>query len=205
MATYAGASVSVLSGDDSARMELSGASWTGAAVAIQGGPAPFIDRLGSLAMNLGLATQNGRRDVSGDSWLVQRVTTLLAQLTGRLDLTGQVWVGRFIPISAVYRNADRVTLAGLAVDLAGNPLRQVQLQFIGLTVQDHFFGSGTDGNGIYVAYLDTGDSYDAYAFSPSRGQVFKLDHQTPGPNTTTLVFRLLTKRGGADGFGLKAA
>lgn len=174
---------------------------------------------GSASLPVWLATPDGRRDVSGDAFqgLVQTLVSTIAgtrlDATGgpyqgllaviaaadasfRLDATGQAWFGRFIPISAVYRNADRVTLAGLAVNLAGQPLRSVQIQFIGETVQDHFFGAGTDTAGVYVAYLETGDTYTAYAFSPTTGIVFKLDHQETGPNTTTLVFRQVTKRGG---------
>jgi hypothetical protein len=113
-----------------------------------------------------------------------------------LDATGSLLVGRFIPLSAVYRSADRITLAGLAVDLGGAPLRSVQLQFIGETVQQHFFGSSTDSNGIYVAYLEVGDSYAAYAYSAATGLVWRLEKENPEPNTTTLVFRRLTKRGG---------
>lgn len=196
MAIFEGVAIGVQGGDDVARLEGSGQSWTGAAFQVQGSPAPFIERLGSMAFQVALATPAGRDDTNGDVWTVHRIATLLAQITGRHDMTGQLWVGRFIPISAVYKNSDRITLAGVALDLSGQPLRAMQLQFIGETVQEHFAGASTDGNGIYVAYLDTGDTYTAYAFSVGRGFVYKLDHQEAGPNTTTLVFKLLTKRGG---------
>jgi hypothetical protein len=206
MTTYTAQRVATQQADGTARMEGSGASWTGAEVTMQGGPAPFIQRGGSTALQVFAGNLAGRQDLTGDAWLVHRVQVLTATLTGRLDMTGQVWVGRFIPISAVYRNADRITLAGIATDLAGVPLRTVQLQFIGETVQQHFFGGSTDANGIYVAFLDVGDDYTAYAYSAGTGIVWRLDRMDKQANTTTLVFRQVTKRGGfGEGIFLQGA
>ncbi len=196
MTTYDSQRIAALQGDATGRVEESGATWTGAELTLQGGPAPFIERGGSTAFQVIQGNLIGRRDASGDAWLLRRIQTLLATITGRVELNGSVWIGRFIPVTAVYKNSDKITLAGVAVDLSNQPLRAMQLQFIGQTVQEHFAGSSTDANGIYVAYLDTGDTYTAYAFSVGRGFVYQLDHQETGPNTTTLVFKLLTKRGG---------
>ena len=206
MTTYTGAQIGVFTGDDTSRMEGSGVSWTGAELTMQGDQPPFILRGGSAAFAVAFGDLAGRRDVSGDSWLVHRIQILTATLAGRLDLTGQVWVGRFIAVSAVYRNADRITLAGIATNLAGQPLRNVQLQFIGETVQQHFFGGSTDANGIYVAFLEVGDDYTAYAYSATTGIVWRLDHEDVQPNTTALVFRQVTKRGGfGEGLFLQGA
>jgi hypothetical protein len=196
MATFTGVALNPATGDDTSRIDLSGATYDGLAFAVAGGEAPFIERGGSLAMNLATALWVDHEPLSGDSWLHRRIQTLLADLTGRVDLNGTIWVGRFIPVTAVYKNSDKITLAGVAVDLSNQPLRMMQLQFIGQTVQEHFAGASTNADGIYVAYLDTGDTYTAYAFSVGRGFVYQLDHQEAGPNTTTLVFKLLTKRGG---------
>ena len=204
MTTYDGVALGVVLGDDVGPY-LGQATLSGVGLAIQGGPDPAYPRGGSSAFASIAAVWGGRLDATGGPIEARVLSAIATTLAGRLDTTGAVLVGRFIPISAVYRNADRITLAGFATDLAGNPLRQVQLQFIGETVQAHFFGGSTDGNGIYVAYLEVGDTYQAFAYSATSGIVWKLDHQLVQPNTTTLVFRQLTKRGGADGFSLKAA
>jgi hypothetical protein len=196
MATFEGVSLTPATGDDTSRIDLSGTSYDGSAFFVAGGEAPFIERGGSAAFYLASGLLTGHAPLNGDSWLLRRIQALLADVTGRLDLNGTVWIGRFIPVTAVYKNSDKITLAGIAVDLANQPLRAMQLQFVGQTVQEHFAGSSTNNDGVYVAYLDTGDTYTAYAFSVGRGFVYQLDHQEAGPNTTTLVFKLLTKRGG---------
>jgi hypothetical protein len=196
MATFDGVALSPASGDDTSRIDLTGTTYEALAFSIAGGEAPVILRGGSTAFNLASGLLTGHAALNGDTWLLRRIQTLLAQITGRVDLNGIAWIGRFIPVTAVYKNSDKITLAGIAVDLADQPLRSMQLQFIGETVQEHFAGSSTNQDGVYVAYLDTGDTYTAYAFSITRGFVYQLDHQESGPNTTTLVFNLLTKRGG---------
>ncbi|MHB8633028.1 MAG: hypothetical protein ACYDBQ_03540 [Thermoplasmatota archaeon] len=198
MTTYAGVAIAQNGpADDSTRFDLTGTTYAGAVLAPAGGVDPAYPRGGSLALGFTTAAQNGRLDVTGGTLAGTIIAGLTAVIGGRVDLNGTVLLGRFIPLSAVYRNADRITLAGIATDLAGQPLRQVQLQFIGQTVQQHFFGGSTDANGIYLAYLDVGDTYDCFAYHAGTGTVWKLDHEdTSNPNTTTLVFTRVTRRGG---------
>lgn len=135
--------------------------------------------------------------LSGDNLTARNLAPVVVPFTGFLDhLTGSIFTGRAFAISAVYRNSDRITIAGYALDLAGKPLRQYQIQFVGQTVQAHYFGSATDLDGIYVAYLETGDDYTAYAFDTKRGLTYRLEQMVTLPNQTNLVFRLVTKRGG---------
>ena len=136
-------------------------------------------------------------DLSGRTFdaasLAWRVTAFAGWV---LELTGQRYAGVRLHVAAVYRQGDKLTLAGYARDLAGAPLRNVQLHFIGETVQDHFFGAATNLDGIYAAFLDVGDTYTAFAFNPTTGITFALHEWQESPNTTTLVFRQVTKRGG---------
>ncbi len=202
MTTYDSVAISTASGDGAGQW--TGATLSSVGLGVQGGVDPAYPRGGSTAIAALSATIDGSWDGQGPVVPSVVVRVLQAVKTGTWDGQGPVWVGRFIPMSAVYRNADRLTIAGFATDLAGMPLRQVQLQFIGETVQQHFFGSGTDGNGFYVAYLEIGDTYAAYAYHPLSGTVWKMDHQTALPNRTDLVFRQVTKRGGQDGLFLRS-
>jgi hypothetical protein len=200
----------------------------GRAVQVLGGPDPGIPRGGSTAFGICSATRAGTWDGLGPTAQGVRLDVAVRPVVGRHDglgplvptrvlavmmgAVGSTWagrgpvvVGRFIPLSAVYRNADRLTLAGLATDLAGQPLRVVNLQFIGETVQQHFFGGVTDANGLYVAFLDVGDTYTAFAYNTA-GTVWKLDHRDAGANSTGLVFRQVTRRGGfGEGLFLQGA
>lgn len=204
-------------------------TYAGVALQVLGGPDPGIPRSGSAAVAVRVGTRAGTWDGQGPTAQGVRLDVAARPVVGRHDglgphvlgrvldaLRGAVegtWagrgpivVGRFIPLSAVYRNADRLTLAGIATDLSGTPLRLAQLQFIGETVQQHFFGGVTDGNGIYVAFLDVGDTYTAFAYTTASGIVWRLDHREVGANTTGLVFRQVTRRGGfGEGIFLQGA
>lgn len=196
MATFTGRAISPATGDDTSRLDLSGATFTGAAMNVAGSTAPFILRGGSLALTLASGPVVGHEPLSGDTWPGRIIPLITVLITGRLDTTGAVFEGRELVVSAVYRNGDRLTIAGYARTIPGQPLRQFQIHFIGETVQDHFFGAATDLNGVYVAYLDTGDTYTAYAFSPKSGITYKLETLESTPNQTNLTFRQVTKLGG---------
>jgi hypothetical protein len=198
------------------------ATFDGAAIGPQGAPAPDIQRGGAAPAAPVEGTAAGQQDprsgttlpaqsaasstgdatgsplqLSGAAWVARGHLLQNAPLAGwLLQLTGQFFAARAFQISAVYRSSDRLTLSGYAVDLAGQPLREYQLQFVGETVQQHFFGSATDLDGIYVAYLDTGDTYAIYAFHTTKGTTYRLESEVQYPNRTDLVFRLVTKRGG---------
>lgn len=121
----------------------------------------------------------------------------VAAITGWLaEFSGSRYEGRKFVLSTVYRQGDKTTLVGHALDLAGQPLRQVQLQFIGETVQGNYFGSGTNLDGVFIAYLDAGDTFTAYAYDTVSGTVWRLLSKQETPNQTNLVFQAVTKRGG---------
>jgi hypothetical protein len=202
-------------------------TYEGIALNLAGSPDPAYPRLGSapldvhaadwaatwdgqgpqtegLRLPLNAAADVARHDPHGPQAEGFLVAAVKAQLAGTWDGQGPRLIGRFIPISAIYRNADRLTLSGIAVDLASQPLRSVQLQFIGETVAQNYFGSSTDTNGIYIAYLETGDTYTAYAYHTATGTVWRLESTHKEPNTTTLVFRQVTRLGGfGEGLFLK--
>jgi hypothetical protein len=174
-----------------------GATVPGLALAGQGGTDPGIPRGGSAALAAVAVALAGRLDGLGPPIAAQTPTQASTAAVARLDATGALLVGRFIAVSAVYRTGDRLTLAGYALNLAGQPLREYQVQFIGESVQAHYFGAGTDLDGVYVAFLDQGDTYTAFAYSPTTGITFRLESMQTTPNQTTLTFRQVTKRGGS--------
>jgi hypothetical protein len=177
-------------------------TWTGAAVAsaalgVQGGVDPSYARGGSAALTVAVVPWAGSFDGHGPVVAGIGFAALSSAILGRLDATGASLVGVALTVSAFYRTGDRLTLAGYARDLAGNPLRAFEVQFVGQSVQQHFFGSSTDLDGIYVAFLDQGDTYTAFAFSPTSGVTFRLERMDTTPNQTNLTFRQVTKRGGS--------
>lgn len=199
MTTWQSVETTLAVGPPSGQFFTTGDTWTSQAQDMGDTPAPLINRGGSEALatmvqdHAGLALiLTGRVLVGVDDDVTER-----ALPSGRaLILTGNHPLARFIQVSKVYRTGDRITYAGRAVDLSGQVLRQVQLQFIGETVQDNFAGSGTDLQGIFVAYLPTGDSYRAYAFSPNTGLTWELERIVDLGNSVRMEFRQVTKRGG---------
>jgi hypothetical protein len=204
MTTYDGAAFGPASGDEAGTW--TGASVDGAALAVQGGADPAYPRGGSTALDLAAWPRVGTFDGQGPTAQASALATCSTASVGRLNATGAVLVGRCIAVSAVYRSGDRLTLAGYARDVAGQPLRAMQIQFIGESVQSHYFGSATDLDGVYVAFLEQGDTYTAFAFSPATGIMFRLERREDLPNQTNLTFRQLTKRGGyGEGIYLQGA
>jgi hypothetical protein len=204
MTVFDGVGIGAASGDGSG--EWTGASVPGAALDAQGGADPGIPRGGSAALALAARPWAGSLDGQGPTMTGLGVPCRATAGLARLDATGAILDGESIEVSAVYRTGDRLTLAGYARDPAGQPLRSVQIQFIGQSVQAHFFGSATDLQGVYVAYLEQGDTYTAYAFSPTTGITFRMEARHDTPNQTNLTFRQVTRRGGyGEGIYLQGA
>jgi len=199
MTTWESVETTLATGPPSGRFFTTGDQWASEPLGMGDTPAPVIMRGGSTALptlsetNAGLILALTGRTLAG----TDQDVTKRAQPAGRVHLlTGNHPLARFLQVSKVYRTGDRITYAGYALDLAGQPLKQVQVQFIGETVQDNFAGSGTDLNGIFVAYLPTGDTYQAYAFSPKTGITWALERIVDHANSVTMEFRQVTKRGG---------
>lgn len=207
MATYEGLALAPPAGDRQAWALPVEATYTGAAqAAAAAGPDYTTGTYAVLGPPASGPVQAFSDDFSGrlfqDRTLQPTVATFAAWL---LDLTGKQYAAVALRVSAVYRQGDKLTLAGYALDLAGNPLRQFQLQFIGETVQENTAGFGTNLDGVYAAYLTVGDTYLVYAFHPATGVVFKLDHEEePTPGQTNLRFRQVTRRVAGDGVFLRA-
>jgi hypothetical protein len=201
MATYTGRKLGLDPGTRTANQPNQGATREGVALQATGGPAPVIDRLGVHELTQLAALHAGRANETGATFLARLLAAKSVPLTGFLAAQGGRYAGRRFQVSAFYRQSERITLSGYAFNLADQPLRQVNLQFVGETVQDHFFGATTNLDGIYVAFLEVGDTYSAYAFNPKSGITYRLESMIEKPNQTDLVFRQVTKRG-ASGEGI---
>jgi hypothetical protein len=200
MAAFVGARQQTVWGTQDARLDTNGSiALDGAALNLTGSVPPFILRGGSARLATAAGLIAGHDPRNGDAWPARIIPLQTVLITGRRNNTGANFASRSLRVTAVYRNSDRLTIAGYARDLAGNPLRAFQLQFIGETVQDHFFGSASDLLGVYVAYLDQGDSYAIYAFNTQTGITFRLERQDKTANQTNLVFRRVTKQGTGEG------
>ncbi len=134
---------------------------------------------------------------TGNTWTSKTPGQPVASLGAWLaNASGSRHPSREIRPTAVYRQGDRTTLVGYAVDVAGQPLRQVRIQFIGETTQGLFSGAGSDLNGLVVAYLPTGDTYAAYAFSPTSGLTWRLLKITNHGPSVTFQFQRITRQAG---------
>lgn len=198
--TYSGVAMTPRNGDP--------AGWDGSLTGTVHAAPVRLEPSGSatVAYPRGGSTAHAPHIVDVVGWLEHRTGEAWPASVGGVDVasladflawfSGTRHASRMVRPTAVYRQGDRLTYVGTCVDLAGRPLSQVRLLFIGETVQDNAHGAGTNLAGVFVAYLPSGDTYDAFAFSPATGVTWHLDSITDHGNSVTIRFRQVTRSQG---------